>query len=57
MLTDRKTMSLSGKHINIMISCKRRQSLNMSMLSETVDTYEPSDIYRGNKVKEEDLEK
>lgn len=29
----------------------------MSMLSETVDTYEPSDIYRGNKVKEEDLEK
>lgn len=29
----------------------------MSMLSETVDAYEPSDIYRGNKVKEEDLEK
>lgn len=29
----------------------------MSPLSETADTYKPSDIYRGNKVKQKDLEK
>lgn len=40
-----------------MISCKYRQIFNMSTLSEIVDTYEPSDIYRGNKVKEKDLAK
>lgn len=57
MLTDRKTISLSGKHVNIMISCKHRQIFNMSTLSETVDIYKPSDIYRGKKVKEKHLKK
>lgn len=40
-----------------MISSKYRQIFSMSTLSETADTYEPSDIYRGNKVKEKDLAK
>lgn len=57
MLMDRKTVPLSGKHANVMISCKHRQIFNMSTLSEIVDAYEPSDICRGNKVKEKDLEK
>lgn len=57
MLADRKTISLSGKHVNILISYKHRQTLNMSTLSEIVDTFEYSDIFRGNKAKENDLEK